>query len=142
MEKQKRYDKLFMDSAKLSANMSYCDRLKVGAVIVKDNRIIVNAWNGTLPGICNECEETIGDRIVTSEFVLHAEQNAILFAAKNGISIKGASMYITHSPCKTCAKLIAGAGIKEVIYNEEYRDTEGIDFLKKVGVKVRKKEEK
>ena len=76
--------------------------------------------------------------MVTNELTLHAEQNIISFCAKNGIPTEGTTMYITLSPCKTCAKLIKQCGIKEVVYNEEYRDTSGIEFLKSVGVNVRK----
>jgi len=78
------------------------------------------------------------DEKETSEFTLHAEQNVISFCAKNGIPTEGTVLYVTLSPCKTCAKLIAQSGIKEVVYDEEYRDASGIDFLKKVGVKIRK----
>ncbi len=131
-DKQLRYDKLFLSSATLSAGMSYCKRLQVGAVLVKENRILANAWNGTIAGMENCCELPDGS---TSEFVLHAEQNIIAFSSKRGISTDGCTLYITHSPCKQCSKLIAQSGIKRVVYNEKYRD-DGLDFLQKIGVKV------
>jgi len=106
--------------------MSFSTRSKVGSVIVKDNRVIVNSWNGTISGEDNCCEENG----VTKSTVVHAEANAILFAAKNGIKIDGTKMYVTLSPCIECAKMIVQSGIKEVYYLEEYRDKTGIEFLK------------
>jgi dCMP deaminase len=128
-----------MDSAKLSANMSHCNRAKVGSVLVKDNRIVSNGWNGTVSGMDNCCEESDeSGNLVTSKFVVHAEANCILFAAKSGISTNGCSLYVTLSPCSECAKLIAQAGIKKVYYNEAYRDQSGVDYLKSFGVVVEK----
>ncbi len=152
-----------MESAELSAKMSFCKRLQVGAVLVKENRILANAWNGTISGLDNSCEEIswrckfcgfssaekfekcpncslefVEEVQKTSEFVLHAEQNILTFSAKVGISTDGCTLYVTHSPCKMCAKMVAQSGISRVVYKKEYRDLDGIDFLKRVGVEVEK----
>ena len=134
-DKQERYDTYFMHKAKLAAAMSFAERLKVGAILVRDNRSLMDGWNGTITGQPNECELIDG---TTSEFVLHAEQNLLMSCAKYGIPTAGATLYVTHSPCKTCSKLIAQAGISEVVYHINYRDTEGLDFLKACNIKVRK----
>ena len=135
MNKQQKYDALFINSAQLSANMSHCNRLKVGAVLVNDQRIIANSWNGTIRGMDNCCEDSSGK---TSAFTLHAEQNLITFCAKHGIPTNGATIYITHSPCKQCSKLIAQSGITEVVYSTPYRDSEGLDFLAACNILTRK----
>jgi dCMP deaminase len=139
IDKSDRYDKLFMDSAILSSNMSYCKRKKVGSVIVKDNRILVNSWNGTISGTDNCCEEdNLNGESSTKTTVVHAEANAILFAAKNGIKLEGCSLYVTLAPCIECSKMIAQSGIKEVIYLESYRCSKGLDFLSKyTNIKIR-----
>lgn len=132
-------DDYFMGIALLSADMSHCIRRKVGAVIVRDNYPITTGRNGTLSGLPNECEcldDSTGE-LVTNEFTLHAEQNALMFCTKKGIPTDGCIMYTTLSPCKTCAKLIAAAGIKEVIIGEVYKDRAGIAYLRNVGVTVR-----
>lgn len=135
MNKQQRYDQLFIDSAIRSSQMSFCKRLQVGAVLVKDSRIIANSWNGTISGMPNSCECEDGS---TSEFTLHAEQNLITYCAKNGIPTNGTTLYLTHSPCKQCSKLIAQSGIKEVVYSNVYRDTDGLDFLTTCNILTRK----
>jgi len=127
--------KYFMDVAELSAKESYCKRLQVGATLVKENYIIASGRNGTISGLENNCEEEHNPN-KTSEFTLHAEQNIISFCAKHGIITKDTILYVTHSPCKTCSKLIAQSGIVKVIYKEEYRDSNGIEFLQKVGIEV------
>ena len=134
-DKQQRYDLYFMHKAQLAAAMSFAKRLQVGAILVRDKRSLMDGWNGTITGEPNECELEDG---TTSEFVLHAEQNLLMSCAKYGIPTARATLYITHSPCKTCAKLIAQAGISEVVYSTNYRDTEGLDFLKDCAIKVRK----
>ena len=181
-----KYKQFFMKSAILTSELSKCKRKKVGAVLVKDKRILANGYNGTLSGmqpdiceewkwICPNCsanvtkevEEDLGkecpkcgcliyrtlppgrfkeikaelviDENKTSEFTLHAEQNIITFCAKNGIPTNNTQLFVILSPCKTCAKLLVQAGIKEVYYLEEYRDTSGIDYLKKF-IKVEKVE--
>lgn len=121
-----------MDVARRTASLSYAERLKVGAVAVKDKRIVCIGFNGTPEGLPNACEKD-GHTLPS---VLHAEENMILFAAKNGISLKDCSVYITHAPCINCARMIYGAGIKSVTYCEAYRSCEGLDFLESVGVDV------
>ena len=133
MTKTERYQRMFMKTALLSAEQSFSERSKVGAVLVKDNRIVVNAWNGRVSGACNMCETLDGD---TRSDVIHAESNALSFAARNGICTDGCDLYVTLSPCPTCALLLIQSGIKAVYYIEEYRITEGIDLLKENGIKV------
>lgn len=113
--------------------LSHCDRKKVGAIIVKDRMIISDGFNGTPTGFENPCEDDEG---YTKWYVLHAEANAILKVANSTQSCKGATLYITLSPCQQCSKLIHQAGIKKVIYANEYRDVSGIEFLKKAGVEL------
>lgn len=128
--KAARYDRYFMDIAHRSAEMSYAKRLRVGAVITRDNRIISTGFNGSPPGHDNCCEiETENGVLVSKKSTIHAEENAILFAARTGISTENATIYCTHSPCFFCARLIVSAGIRSVIYSEKYRDDEGVRFL-------------
>jgi dCMP deaminase len=119
-----------MKCALAFAELSTAKRSKVGCVIAKDRRIVSSGYNGTLPGSSNECE--VDD--VTRPDVLHAEENALTFAAKNGLAVEGCSVYLTLSPCISCAKLMIAAGITEVIYMEQYRKTDGIDLLIANGV--------
>ena len=133
-EKQLKYDRAYLRIAKEWAKLSYCERKKVGAIIVKDNMIISDGYNGTPSGYVNCCEDEKGD---TQWFVLHAEANAILKVAKSTQSAKGATLYVTLSPCKECSKLIIQSGITRVIYHSAYKDTAGIDFLKEYGVSTR-----
>lgn len=121
-----KYDKLFLNVAKEFSKMSYAKRKKVGAVIVKDNSIISDGYNGTPSGFSNDCENEEG---ITHWYVLHAEANAILKTSTSTQSCKNATLYITMSPCKECSKLIIQSGIKKVVYIQKYRDTTGIDFL-------------
>lgn len=116
------------------AEQSYCKRLKVGAVLAREGRILATGYNGTITGTSNTCECEDG---TTSDFTLHAEQNLITFCAKHGISTNNTTIYITHSPCKQCAKLIAQSGITEVVYSQTYKDTAGIDFLQACNILVR-----
>lgn len=122
-----------MQIAQLSASQSHCNRRKVGATLVRDNFIIATGRNGTLPGHNNCCENPDG---TTSDFTLHAEQNILTFCNREGISTKNTSIYITLSPCKTCAKLLASAGITKVFYLEEYKDSSGLDFLRAAGIET------
>ena len=119
-------DKVFINIAKETSTLSHCVRSKVGAVLVKDGNIISFGYNGTPSGMDNCCEEDN----VTLKHVIHAECNAILKAAKTGNSVDGSTLYLTLSPCLDCSKLILQSGIKRVVYLNEYRNTEGIDFLK------------
>ena len=135
--KMHKVHKVMMDTAYIWSKLSYCKRNKVGCVIAKDKRILVTSYNGTLSGTKNICEDKINDELVTNPEVVHAEMNAIAFAAKNGININGCSIYITLSPCIECSKLIFQSGIKEVYYKEKYRKTNGIDFLKENGILIK-----
>tara|TARA_B100001741_G_C16555217_1_gene602255 strand:+ start:16456 stop:16875 length:420 start_codon:yes stop_codon:yes gene_type:complete len=131
--KQKKYDKAYLKMAKEWAKLSHCKRKKVGALIVKDKMIISDGYNGCPSGFENNCEDEMGD---TKWYVLHAEANAILKCARHGKSCEGATLYVTLSPCQDCAKLIHQAGVKRVVYIEEYKDTTGLDFLKKANVEL------
>lgn len=132
-KKQLKYDKAYLKMAKEWGKLSHCKRKKVGALIVKDRMIISDGYNGTPSGFENCCEDDSG---LTKWYVLHAEANAILKVASSTQSCRGATLYITLSPCRQCSKLIHQAGIKRVVYIDNYRDTSGIDFLKKAGVQV------
>ena len=114
-------------------NLSYCERRKVGALIVKDRMIISDGYNGTPTGMENICED---EENYTKWYVLHAEANAIMKVASSTQSCSGATLYVTLSPCKDCSKLIYQAGIVRVVYIDKYKDTTGIDFLKDAGVEV------
>ena len=113
--------------------LSYCERRKVGALIVKDRMIISDGYNGTPTGMENICED---EENYTKWYVLHAEANAIMKVASSTQSCSGATLYVTLSPCKDCSKLIYQAGIVRVVYIDQYKDTTGIDFLKDAGVEV------
>ncbi|WP_396139167.1 deoxycytidylate deaminase [Flavobacterium sp.] len=132
-EKKEKYDKAYLRIAKEWGNLSYCQRKKVGAIIVKNKMIISDGYNGTPSGFENCCED---DNNVTKWYVLHAEANAILKVACSTQSCEDATLYITLSPCKDCSKLIHQSGIKRVVYHNEYKDTSGVDFLRKAGVEV------
>lgn len=132
-EKQSRYDRAYLRLAKSWASLSYCKRKQVGAIIVKDAIIISDGYNGTPAGFDNCCENESGE---THWYVLHAEANAILKVAKSTNNCKGATLYLTHSPCKDCSKLVLQSGIERLVYQEAYKDTSGIDFLKSAGLEV------
>lgn len=131
--KQTKYDQAYLRMASEWAKLSYCDRKKVGAIIVKDSMIISDGYNGTPSGYKNCCENSDGD---TEWYVLHAEANAILKVAKSTQSAKDATLYITLSPCKQCSKLIIQSGIVRVVYRDEYKDISGVKFLKDYGIEV------
>ena len=132
----------YMDVAHRFAQLSTAKRLQVGAIIVKDNRIISIGYNGMPSGWTNECEyEEVfeyGKFLKTKDEVIHAEANAIAKLAKSPESGLGATLFLTHSPCIQCAKQIYTAGIKEVYFKEEYRSRDGIDFLLKCNILVKK----
>jgi len=132
-EKQLKYDTSYLKMAREWANLSYCERKQVGALIVKDKMIISDGYNGTPSGFENVCETDLGN---TKWYVLHAEANAILKVAKSTQSTEGATLYQTLSPCQDCSKLIHQSGIKRVVFIKKYKDTSGVDFLMKAGVKV------
>jgi len=131
----------YMKTAETFAELSHARRLHVGAIVVKDDRIISIGYNGMPSGWDNNCEDTIqhSDDTVTLKSkpeVLHAETNAIAKLAKSNESGMGATMFITHAPCLDCAKLIYQSGIGSVLYRNTYRDTSGITFLERSGVTV------
>ncbi len=128
-----KFDARYMEMADIWAKNSYCKRRKVGALIVKDNMIISDGYNGTPSGFENVCEDEDG---VTKPYVLHAEANAISKIAKSGNSSQGATLYVTASPCIECSKLIIQAGIRRVVYRDEYRLTDGVDLLRRAGIEV------
>ncbi len=129
---------MYMQIALIAAQRSYAQRLKVGCVIVKNNSIISFGWNGMPTGYDNCCEMEVDGKLVTRPEVQHAELNAIAKLAYNGYSSKGASIFITHSPCIHCALLIQKCGIEAVYYHDLYRDDAGITFLKNAGIHVEK----
>ena len=133
MNKQERYDLAYLKMAMEWAKLSYCNRRKVGALIVKDRMIISDGYNGTPSGFENFCEDDNG---YTKWYVLHAEANAILKVANSTQSCTGSTLYLTMSPCSNCSKLIHQAGIVRVVYANEYKDLSGIEFLNKAGVKT------
>ena len=124
-----KFDSRYLEMAEIWAQNSYCKRRKVGALLVKDNMIISDGYNGTPSGFENVCEEN---------GVLHAEANAISKVAKSGNNSAGATLYVTASPCIECSKLIIQSGIKRVVYRDEYRLTDGVDLLKRAGIEVEK----
>ncbi|WP_406742314.1 deoxycytidylate deaminase [Tenacibaculum maritimum] len=132
-EKKTKFAKAYLRMAHEWAKLSHCDRKQVGALIVKDRMIISDGFNGTPSGFENFCEDEDG---YTKWYVLHAEANAILKVASSTQSCKGATLYITLSPCKECSKLIHQSGIKTVVYTDKYKDTSGLDFLQKAGVEL------
>ncbi len=132
-EKQHILDLRYMRMAAIWAENSYCERRKVGALIVKNKMIISDGYNGTPSGFENICENEEG---FTKPYVLHAEANAITKIARSNNNSEGATMYVTASPCIECAKLIIQAGIKRVVYGEKYRLTDGIDLLERAGIET------
>lgn len=132
-----KFDRSYLEMARVWARNSYCTRRQVGALIVKDRMIISDGYNGTPAGFENVCEDENG---VTKPYVLHAEANAITKVAKSSNSSLGATMYVTASPCIECAKLIIQAGITRVVYSDDYRSSEGLDLLRRAGIEVEKSE--
>lgn len=126
-------DYRYLRMARIWAENSYCKRRKVGALVVKDKMIISDGYNGTPSGFENVCED---DNNLTKPYVLHAEANAITKLARSNNNSDGATLYVTASPCIECSKLIIQAGIKRVVYGEQYRLTDGLDLLRRAGVEV------
>jgi len=127
-------DKTYIGIANLHATLSKATNLKVGCCFITKNGVIVGGVNGLPTLLGNECEEDG----VTKPETIHAELNAILKAAKEGISLIGSTLYVTHSPCRACASMLIQVGVKNVVYGEEFRDTIGISVLKNAGVDIRK----
>jgi dCMP deaminase len=126
----------YMKTAETFAELSHAKRLHVGAIVVKEDRIISIGYNGMPAGWDNNCEDTVNNILKTKPEVLHAETNAIAKLARSSDSGLGADIFITHSPCLDCAKLIYQSGIKRVWYGAEYRNSDGPDFLRKSGIQV------
>jgi len=137
---KEKYIKAYMDVAELFAKLSSAQRLQVGAIAVKDNRIISLGYNGMPSGWDNSCEDEVLENgcpsLKTKPEVLHAESNCISKLARSPESGEGAVMFVTHAPCIDCAKLIYQSGIAEVYYQRDYRDTAGVQFLAKCGIPV------
>lgn len=131
--KPNKYDVAYLKIALEWSKLSYCKRKQVGAILVKNNRIISDGYNGTPSGFENICEDDNG---YTKWYVLHAEANAILKCASSGQNCKGATLYITLSPCKECSKLIIQSGIVRLVYFNSYSDVSGLEFLEQNGVEV------
>ncbi len=131
--KQLRYDRAYMRMAQVWGELSHCQRKQVGALIVKDRMIIADGFNGSPTGFPNPCEDDVGD---THWYVLHAEANAITKLARSNNSSAGATLYITLSPCRECAKLIHQVGIERVVFSQAYKDPSGLAFLSSAGVEV------
>lgn len=131
LDKQELLDRRYLRMAAIWAENSYCRRRQVGAILVKDQMIISDGFNGTPAGFENVCETPDG---LTKPYVLHAEANAITKVARSNNSSEGSTLYITASPCLECSKLIIQAGIKRVVFNELYRITDGLDLLRRAGI--------
>ena len=135
-----RWHNYFMMIARATARLSYCNKLKVGAVAVRERRPVATGYNGTLPGMDNCCEDkqdNAGNMVlVTSPEVEHAERNLISFAAREGIKLLDTTVYITHSPCVECSKAIVNAGVKTLVFGEAYKCRNGIELLEVNGVEV------
>ena len=132
-KKSRLLDKRYLRMAHIWSENSYCTRRKVGALLVKDQMIISDGYNGTPSGFPNVCEDSEN---ITFPYVLHAEANAITKVAKSSNSSNGSTLYVTDSPCIECAKLIIQAGIKRVVYSKLYRITDGIELMKTAGIKI------
>lgn len=132
-KKQQLLDKRYLKMADIWSQNSYCKRRQVGALIVKNQMIISDGYNGTPSGFENICED---ENDKTKPYVLHAEANAITKVAKSGNSSKDSTLYVTSSPCLECSKLIIQAGIKRVVFTESYRLEDGINLLKRADIEV------
>jgi len=137
----------YLKMAEVYSQLSHANRKKVGAILVKDGRIVSTGYNGMPKGMDNTCEDTLQTRefpwsslpeplLKTKHEVIHAEMNAILFAARNGIPTEGCTLYLTLSPCVNCGKSIIQSGIKTVFFSDRYRDQSGVKFLENNGIKV------
>lgn len=132
-DKQLNLDKRYLEMATIWASNSYCERRKVGALIVKEKMIISDGYNGTPAGFENICED---EEYKTKPYVLHAEANAITKVAKSNNSSQDATLYVTSAPCMECSKLIIQSGIKRVVYCNEYSKRDGLDLLERAGIEI------
>lgn len=133
LTKAELFDRRYLRMARIWAENSYCKRRQVGALVVKNRRIISDGYNGTPGGFENVCEDENG---LTKTYVLHAEANAITKLARSSNNSDGSTLYVTSSPCIECAKLIIQSGIRRVVYNEQYRLDDGIRLLQRAGIEV------
>lgn len=143
-----KFIELYLDIAERISQLSYAERLKVGAVVVKDNRILSYGYNGTPSGFDNKCEYEVPEKVdlesrsiteaytATKPEVIHAEQNALIKVARSNESTENSSMFLTHSPCIMCAKLICQSGINEVYFKRLYRSYDGIELLQMANIKI------
>ena len=132
-DKQRKLDLRYLRMARIWAENSYCRRRQVGALVVKDKMIISDGYNGTPSGFENQCEDESG---TTKPYVLHAEANAITKLARSSNNSDGSTLYVTASPCIECAKLIIQAGIKRVVYGEQYRLEDGLNLLRRAHIET------
>ena len=141
MPTQQQLDEVYLGTALLHSKLSKARRKAVGAVLITKTGVAIPGYNGTPVGFSNECENAhiygSAEFLVTKKEVIHAELNCILKAAKEGVSVEGATMYITLSPCLHCSAMMIQAGIKECCFIETYRDTSGLDLLKQAGIITR-----
>lgn len=141
MPTQKQLDNVYMQTAMLHAGLSKAKRKQVGAVLVTKSGVTLTGYNGTPTGLDNDCETVHFDgcakALVSKAEVIHAELNCILKSAKEGVSVRDAVIYTTLSPCVPCAAMLINAGIKELVWQETYRDTSGLDLLKQAGIITR-----
>ena len=148
MPTQTSLDDTYMGTALLHARLSKARRAQVGAVLVTQQGVTLTGYNGTPTGLSNECEQEVHDigrlhpDLVTKPEVVHAELNCVLKAAKEGVSCLNSTVYVTLMPCVPCSAMLIQAGIKELVYKDVYRDTQGIDLLEKAGILVRQYKEK
>ncbi len=133
MDKKRDLDMRYLRMAKIWSENSYCERRKVGALVVKDKMIISDGYNGTPSGFENICEDKNN---VTKPYVLHAEANAITKIARSGNNSDGSTLYVTDAPCIECAKLIIQSGIRRVVYARNYRIQDGVELLRRAGIEV------
>lgn len=138
---KEKHKNMFMEMAEIAAKQSTAKKLQVGAIAVKDNRIISIGYNGTPPNTDNVCEDSIIDEqgnvsLVTKKEVIHAEMNLIYKLARDGESGYSADLFVTHSPCFECAKAILSVGFRRVFYKEKYRSGDGLELLKGMGIQV------
>jgi len=147
MAKQSELDDVYMGTAILHSRLSKAKRAQVGAVLVTSHGVTLTGYNGTPSGLPNECEneelDTYGrvKRLTTKPEVIHAELNCIMKAAREGVSCIGATVYVTLSPCIQCSAMLAQAGIKRVVYKQQYRDDSGVELLKSCGILVQSYDE-
>lgn len=130
------WDQYFMNIAREVATRSTCDRKHVGAVIVRDRRILSTGYNGSIRGMphCDEAGHMMENEHCVA--TIHAEANAIIMAARNGVQVEDAALYVTASPCWICFKMVANAGVRRVVYGEFYRDERTFDVARRIGIEL------